>query len=291
MELLAAVFSLAFVGSALQIAIPYVLGALGAAVTERAGIVDLAVEAKLLFGALAAALVAHATGSIGLGIVGGVTAGATVGLIQAACAVGLRADHVVVGVALNVIAFAGPRYLLQAGYGEGANSPPFAEMGDVVWTNPVFWLAVVAVIAVPWALIRTRLGLRARAAGDRPDALRAAGVSVLRTRLYAATIGGGLAGLGGAQLSLAVGSFSADMAGGRGYMALAAVILASWRPGRAALACLAFAVAEAINNQLQIHDVGIPRELAPLLPYVVTLAVLAGMGGGRRPPAALGRQL
>jgi len=287
--LLATVFSLAFVAAALRIAIPYVLGALGAAITERSGMVDLAVEAKLLFGALAAAMVAHATGSIALGIVAGAAAGALVGLIQAACAIGLGADHVVVGVALNLIALAGPRYIMQVSYGEGANSPPFEGMGDAVATNPVFWLAAAAAVAVPWAVIRTRAGLRVRAAGDRPDALRAAGVSVLRTRYLAATVGGALAGIGGAQLSLSVGSFSADMVAGRGYMALAAVIIAGWRPGRAALACLGFAVTEAINIQLQIHDVGVPRELASLLPYLVTLAVLAGFGGGSRPPAALGR--
>jgi simple sugar transport system permease protein len=285
----AAVFSLGFVAQVLRISIPYVLGALGATLTERSGIVDLAVEAKLLFGGLAAALVAYSTGSIALGIVAGAAAGATVGLVQAACAIGLRADHVVVGVALNIIALAGPRYLLQVTYGEGTSSPRFDGTGDAVLTNPVFWIAVVAVIAVPWALIHTRAGLRARAAGDRPDALRAAGVSVLRTRVLAATVGGALAGLGGAQLSLSVDAFSADMAGGRGYMALAAVIIASWRPGRAAIACLVFALAEAINIQLQGHVPSVPRELAQLLPYLFTLAVLAGMGGGRRPPAALGR--
>jgi ABC-type uncharacterized transport system permease subunit len=284
-----ALFSLTFLGAALHVAIPYVLGALGASITERAGIVDLAVEAKLLFGALAAALVAYETGSIALGIVAGASAGALVGLAQAACAIGLRADHVVVGVAFNLVALAGTRYLLQLGYGQSASSPPFPGIGDLVARNPLFWFAVVAVLALPWALVHTRLGLRTRAAGDRPDALRAAGVSVLRTRLAAAAIGGALAGLGGAQLSLAVGTFSAEMSAGRGYIALAAVILASWRPGRAALACLVFATAEAVNTLFQTYDVGVPRELAPLLPYILTIVVLAGIGGGRRPPEALGR--
>jgi ABC-type uncharacterized transport system permease subunit len=261
-DFLAAVFSFAFVAQALQIAIPYVLGALGATITERAGIVDLAVEAKLLFGALAAAMVGAATGSIALGIVAGSGAGAVVALIQAGCAAGLRADHVVVGVALNIVALGGPRYIMQLAYGQSANSPAFPGMGDGIATDPVFWLAAVAAIVLPWAMVRTRLGLRARAAGDRPEALAAAGAPVLRTRLVAAM---------------------------RGYMALAAVILAEWRPGRAALACLVFATAEAINIQLQLHDAGVPRELAQLLPYLFTLAVLAGWGGGRRPPRALGR--
>jgi simple sugar transport system permease protein len=288
-DVLASMFTLAFAAQVLVTAIPYVLGALGAAVTERSGIVDLAVEAKLLFGALAAAVAAYESGSLAVGIVAGGMAGAFVGLVQATCAIGLRADHVVVGVALNLIALAAPRYLLQAAYGDASNSPLFDGMGAVLLANPIFWCTVVAVAAIPWWLARTRAGLRARAAGDRPDALRAAGVSVFRTRVIAATLGGALAGLGGAQMSLEVSGFSANMSTGRGYMALAAVILASWRPGRAALACLVFAVAEGINTQLQIKDAGVPRELAPLLPYLLTLAVLAGIGGGRRPPAALGQ--
>jgi simple sugar transport system permease protein len=277
-----------FTTAVVYIAIPYVLGALAAAITERSGIVDLAVEAKLMFGAFAAAAVAHATGSLALGVVGGGAAGALVGLAQAACAAGLRADHVIVGIGLNLVALGGTRYLLQVLYGEGANSPAFLGYGDALAINPVFWIAIVAAAVVPWVMARTRAGLRTRAAGDRPDALRAVGVSVLRTRLGAALLGGMLAGFGGAHLSLSVGVAHADMTGGRGFTALAAVILVSWRPGLAALACLAFSIAIAVNNLLQTHDAGVPRELAPMLPYLLTLVVLAIWGGGRRPPAALG---
>jgi simple sugar transport system permease protein len=288
-HVLAAMFTTTFVLHTLYIAIPFVLGALGACVTERSGIVDLAVEAKLLFGALAAAMVAYHTGSMAAGMVAGAAAGAAVGLIQAGCAVGLRADHVITGVALNLVAYAGTRYLLQISYGQSSSSPNFDGIGDAVGTNPIFWITLIATAAVPWWFVRTRAGLRVRAAGDRPDALRAAGASVLRARLLAAGIGGALAGLGGAEISLSVNGFSASMSSGKGYMALAAVILANWRPGRAALACLLFAVMDELNTQLQMYDTWVPRELAPLLPYLVTLAVLAGIGGGRRPPAALGK--
>jgi len=142
---------------------------------------------------------------------------------------------------------------------------------------------------VPLALVRTRWGLRLRAAGDRPEALVAVGVSPLRTRLSAALVGGGLAGAGGAQLSLAVNGFSADMSGGRGYIALAMVILAGWRPGWAAVACVLVAGGEALRILVQVTDVPVPRELAPLLPYLLTLVVLVVLGKRRTPPAALGK--
>lgn len=270
-----------------RIAVPYVLGALGAALTERAGVIDLAVEAKLLVGALAAAAVTHGTGSTWLGALGGAAGGAAVGAVQAACVLALRADQVVVGIALNLAAFGGTRTVLQALYGEGANSPRVATVAG--WSNPILWAGVALAALVPLALHHTRLGLRLRAVGDRPAAADAAGVSVARTRAVAVIAGGALAGLGGAQLALSVGVFSADMSGGRGYMALAAVILASWRPGRAALICLAFAFADATTYQLQVGGGQVPRELAQLLPYLWTLVVIGVVGAGRRPPGGLGR--
>lgn len=284
-----AIFSVAFVAQALRIAVPYALAALGGAVTERAGVIDLALEAKLLFGAFAAAAVGHATGSAYVGVLGGVAAGMAVAALQIFFALRLGADQVIVGVALNLLALGGTRFLLQLLYGEGANSPPSPAFGDAVAGNPLVWLAVLAAIAVPLAVRRTRWGLRLRAAGDRPEALSAVGLSPLRARLAAALVGGALAGAGGAQLSLAVGGFVADMSAGRGYIALAMVILAGWRPARAALACVAVAAAEALNIHLQIAGSWIPRELTPLLPYAFTLAVLVLAGGTRPPPRALGK--
>jgi simple sugar transport system permease protein len=285
-----AIFTLALVAQVVRIAVPYALGALGGAITERSGVVDLAIEAKLLFGAFAAAAVAHATGSATAGAFGGAAAGAVVALAQVGCALWLEADQVIVGVALNIVALAGTRFLLQVIYHEGANSPPVPAFGDAVATNPLVLLAVVAAIVVPLAVRRTRWGLRLRAAGDRPDALVAVGVSPRGSRLAAALVGGALAGAGGAQLSLAVGVFSADMSSGRGYIALAMVILSGWRPAFAALACVGVALAEAMNIQLQVAGAAIPRELSPLLPYMLTLVVLVIYGGkGRQPPASLGK--
>jgi simple sugar transport system permease protein len=285
--MIATLLSLGFAAQVLRLSVPYALAAMGGAITERSGVIDLALEAKLLFGAFAAAAVGHATGSAYLGLAGGIAAGMAVAAVQVGCALGLGADQVIVGVGLNIVALGGTRFLLQLVFGEGANSPPSPGFGGVLG-NPIVWLAVVAAIAVPFALRRTRWGVRLRAAGDRPDALVSVGVSPSRARLLAALVGGALAGAGGAQISLSVNGFSAEMSGGRGYMALAMVILARWQPAWAALACVGFAVTEALAFQFQMIKVAIPSELVSLLPYVTTLVVLV-IVGGTRGPRSLGR--
>jgi general nucleoside transport system permease protein len=290
-----AVLSLAFAAQVIGIAVPYVLAALGGAITERSGVIDLALEAKLLFGAFAAAAVAYATGSSLAGVAAGIAAGVAVAAAQIGCAVWLEADQVIVGIALNVLGLAGTRFLMQVIFHEGANTPQGPAYGDALIANPLVVGAVLAAIAVPLAVQRTRWGLRLRAAGDRPDALVAVGVSPRRVRLSAGLVGGALAGAGGAQLALPVGFFHADMSGGRGYFAVAMVILAGWRPALAAIACLGIATADALGTQLQlfrptIAGHHIPIELAPLLPYILTLvALVIWSGRSRKPPAALGK--
>ncbi len=289
-ELFTAVASLEFGAQLLKISIPFALAAMGGAITERAGVVDLALEAKLLFGAFAGAAIAYSTGNAYAGVFGGVLAGMMVAALQLGLALKLSADQVIVGVALNLLALGGTRFLLQIIFDEGASSPPFQGFEGDILANPIFWIAVCAAIVVPLAMRRTRWGLRLRAAGDRPDSLVAVGVSPTTARFAAGLVGGALAGAGGAQLSLAAGSFYADMSAGRGYIALAMVILAGWRPAWAALACLGVAAAYAVENQLQATGSTVPRELAPLLPYVLTLIVVIVVGGkGKAAPRALGR--
>lgn len=288
--MIAAIFTLGFLAQMIRIAVPFALSAMGGAVNERSGVVDLAIESKLLFGAFTAAVVSHATGSAWIGLAGGMAAGMIVAALQIACALGFGADQVIVGVGLNLLALGGTRFLLQLIFGESANSPPAAAFGSTVVGNPIVWLTVLAAIGVPFALRRTRWGVRLRAAGDRPDALVAVGVSPMRARLAAALVGGALSGAGGAQLSLSVGGFSAEMSAGRGYIALAMVILAGWRPAWAVVASLGFAVAIALNILLQLNASAIPHELTSLLPYVLTLVVLIAAGTRRPPPRALGRE-
>jgi general nucleoside transport system permease protein len=281
------IFTLGFAAQVVLIAVPFVLAALCGAITERAGVVDLALEAKLLFGAFTAAAVSHATGSPWLGLVGGSAAGVAVAGAQAWCALRLGADQIITGIALNVVALSGTRLLLQLIYDEGANSPPCPGFGDTVVGSPVVWLAIVAAVVVPLAVERTRWGIRLRAAGDRPEALVAAGVSPTRARVAVMIVGGALAGAGGAQLALAIDGFHADMSNGRGYFAVGMVILSGWRPARAAIASVGFALAIAVGIQLQLAANGGGGDLASLLPYVLTVAVMV-IAGGRRPPAALG---
>jgi simple sugar transport system permease protein len=288
-ELFWAVLTLVFLESVVRISVPYLLAALGGAITERAGIVDLALEAKLLWGAFAAAVVGYDTGSIALALLAAAGAGAAVAAIQAHWSIRLRADQVVTGIALNLMAYGLTRFLLQVWYGLGANSPPFEGIGPDVWTSPLTWLSVLLVTAAIVMVARTALGLRLRAAGERPDATAAAGVSVARTRWAAALIGGAIAGVGGAQLSLVVGGFSAEMSNGRGYVALAAVIMGGWRPGWVVLACLGFGFAEALQVRAQSTGLGLPAELVRLFPYVLALVLLATLRGRGRAPAALGR--
>jgi simple sugar transport system permease protein len=284
-----AIVSLAFLTQVIRIAVPYVLAALGGAVTERSGVIDLALEAKLLFGAFAAAAVGHATGSALAGIAAALVAGMLVAAVQVVLALRLHANQVIIGIGLNLIALGGTRFLLQLIFHEGANSPPAPSYGDAVASNPLVWGAALAAVIVPLAVTRTRWGLRLRAAGDRPDALLAVGVSPFRARLLAGLVGGALAGAGGAQLSLVVGGFSADMSSGRGYIALAMIILSSWRPALAAVACVGVAAAEALNIQLQVTGNTALRDLAPLLPYAITLVVVVIAGKRTAPPASLGK--
>jgi simple sugar transport system permease protein len=280
---IAELLTVGFLAQAIRIAIPYACAAVGGAVTERSGVIDLAIESKLLWGAFAAAVAAHATGSIAAGIAAGVAAGALVGAVQLVLCVVLRADQVVVGVALNLMSYGLTRFLLEILYGSTANSPQTPGVGSAVWDSPIFWLAAAAIAAITVGLARTALGLRIRAAGDRPDALVTAGLSVVRVRLLALMIGGAIAGLGGAQLALAAHGFSGEMSGGRGYIALVIVILAGWRPAWVAAVCLAFGVAEAIQFQLQLQLQGGGAE------GLLTLAVLAIAGSRSRAPRSLGR--
>jgi simple sugar transport system permease protein len=280
---------MAFVAQAVRATLPYLFAAMGGSLCERSGVIDLAIEAKLIAGAFCAAVFARATGSIAVGLVAGAAGGVLMAAAHAALSIRARADQVVVGVALNLAAASLARYLLQVLYGSAANSDACPALGGGVARDPLVWIAIIALVAVPWAVLRTTPGLRLRAAGDRPDALRAAGVSVGWTRAIAMLAGGALAGLGGAELSLAVGGYGDNMTGGRGYIALCAVILGGWRPLYGALAALAFGIAHALATRLDMYVAAIPSELTGQFPYVLALVVLAIAPLRARPPAALGR--
>ena len=297
-DFLASVLSLAFVAQVLRITVPYALAALGGVMSERSGVVNIALEGILLTGAftctVAASQIDPISGtqadSIAAGVNFGALGGSLVAAVYALAVIRFEADQIVAGVAINLLAYGLTRYLLKLIFGSSSNSPPIPGFGRNILENPVFWLIVVIAVLV-WVLVaHTRAGLRLRAVGDHPEAADTMGVRVNRVRWLALLAAGALAGMGGAWMALSINSFVAEMSGGRGYIALAAVIMGSWRPQWAVAACLLFGAAEAIQLQLEASQIeAIPNELTKTLPYVLTMVALAGFIGRSRPPAGLGK--
>jgi general nucleoside transport system permease protein len=289
-ELLVGLLSLTFLTQVLRITIPYALAAMGGVVSERAGVINIALEGILLMGAFGAAVGAYdAQGNLVVALVYGVGAGVATAAVYALAVVTFRADQIVSGVAINMLAYSITPYLLKAFYDSVSNSPKIEGFGGRLFTNPVFWLAIALVIVMHVIVTRTRWGLRVRAVGDNAEATHSLGVSVNVLRWQAVLAAGALAGLGGAWLALSGSGFVAQMSAGRGYIALAAVIMGSWRPVWACAASLLFGFAEAIELQLQMFDLGIPNELTQTFPYLLTMITLAGFIGRSRAPAELGR--
>jgi ABC-type uncharacterized transport system permease subunit len=301
-----------FLAQTARMAVPYVCAALGGVWSERSGVVNIALEGMLLSAALAAIAVSHATGSPWAGVLGAAVIGGAFGLVHG-LVTRSRVDAIISGVALNLVAAGGTRFLLRALYDSSSNSPAVAgfrafghggSSGALLLvrtlTDPLTLLAGAMTVVTTAALYRTRFGLRVRACGEDPEAAASVGVPVLRVRLQAVTLGGAICGLGGAALAYDQHQFGSGMSGGRGFIALAAVIVSGWRPGRAALACTLFAGLDALQIIVQ-QGTRVPHDVVQALPYVATLLVLvaigrrrglansAGEGHEARPPAALGR--
>jgi ABC-type uncharacterized transport system permease subunit len=309
---------LSLLAATLRLATPLVLGALGGLFCERAGLVDLAIEGKMLGAAFAAGTVASLTGSAWLGLAAAIVAAAAIALVHGYACITHHGNQVVSGMALNIlVAGLAPTFAL-AWFHNGGNSPPlvgaqrfigidlpfgaaiaqvpvigriFAELIDGQ-TAPVY-LAAIAVPAVAWIIGRTRFGLNLRAVGENPLAVETAGISVAGLRYRALLCSGLLSGIAGADLSLAQSAgFFRDMTAGRGYLALAALVFGKWRPVPTLLACLLFAFADAVQTRLQgvaLPVVGvIPVQFIQALPYILTVLLLAGFVGKARPPKALG---
>jgi simple sugar transport system permease protein len=282
-----------------RMTIPYACAALGGVVSERSGVVNIALEGILLGSALCAVAVEDATGSAVVGLAAGVLCGGAIGLLHAALVVWGRIDAIVSGIAINLAAAGGTRFLLRALYGSSSNSPsvPGLELversGPIVRTllDPFLLLTLASAGILAWSLRRTRFGLRLRACGEDPSAAQAVGVNVALTRALAVTIGGAVCGLGGTALAFELHQFQAGMTGGRGFIALAAVIVAGWRPWPAVGACFAFAALDALEIVLQ-NQTKAPSQIFAVLPFVATLVALALVSRGRsglaRPPAGLG---
>ncbi|MBI3890125.1 MAG: ABC transporter permease [Candidatus Wallbacteria bacterium] len=285
--------------SAIIGATPLILAALGGLFSERAGIVNIGLEGLMLSGAFAAALTTLKTGSPWLGILAGAAAGAAVALIHAVVCIRFKADQVVSGVALNMFASGLTLFLAQVfcerqrsfAIPEEARLPVLADLlGPIPVLGAMSPLVFLAVLAAPltWLVVyRTRFGLRLRAVGENPHAADTAGVPVALYRYAGVLISGALAGLGGAYLPFYAGSFVKNMSGGRGYIALAALIFGKWQPAGVFVACLLFGLASAVQDFVQ--GTWLPSQFAQMIPYVVTMVTLAGFIGQAGPPGALGK--
>lgn len=287
---------LAFLAQTLRIVVPYLFAAAGGVVSERAGIIALALEGFMLSGAFCAALGSYFSGSAWIGVLSGVGGGVLMALLYALATIRYRADQVVVGIAINLLAVGLTRFFLRLAFDSSSNSPRVPGFGGeqsgaglfAALGNPMVWLGVLCIALVAWGLARTPFGLRVRAVGEKPEAARSLGVPVARVRWIAVAISGALASLGGVYLALDQHQFTDGMTAGRGFIALAAIIFGQWVPVRVALACLLFAAAETFQIQLQGLQL-IPSQFVEMIPYVLTIVALAGVVGRATPPAALGR--
>ena len=278
--------------STLRLATPLVLAALGGLFSERAGVINIALEGTMLAGAFAAAAVTYATGSPWVGLLSGMAAGVLIAAIHAVACIRYKADQVVSGTAINILMFGVPGFLSGALFLSSGSTPqlpkeqliPYAPMVMAALLVPLTW----------YVLYRTPFGLRLRSVGENPAAADAAGVSVASIRYAGVLLSGVLAGIGGAYLSIGQSSlFTRNMTSGRGFIALAALIFGKWRPVQTMLACLLFGFTEAVSIQMQgvvklPSGEDIPVQFIQMVPYVLTIVVLAGFIGHSRPPRALG---
>ncbi len=279
-------------GSTLRLATPLLFAALGGLISERAGVVNIALEGLMLVGAFVAAAVAYATHSPVAGAGAAMLAGGLFASFYALFVVKLRADQIVAGTAINMLA-AGVTPFLCKIFFQSTSSSAALPMDSRFVSAPLYG-AWIFVIAVAFGLGFTPWGAWVRFAGEHPEALDSAGVRVNRVRWMAVILSGFLAGLGGATLSIFLSSsFSRNMTSGRGFMALAALIFGKWRPWPTAFACLLFGLADAFQIRLQgvvlWGSDPVPVQFIQILPYFVTILVLAGVMGGSRAPKALGQ--
>jgi simple sugar transport system permease protein len=266
---------------------PLIYAALGGVISERSGVINIGLEGMMAMGAFTAVIVSFATHSPLLGLACGVIAGALVGLLLAIAATRFKVDQIVAGTGINIICAGGAAYGLVLLFNQPGASVQVAALGANYWILIV--LAFVLAIAMQVVLYATPWGLRVRACGENPKAVAAAGLDPLLLRVYAVTISGALAGLGGAFLSIGeLNLYSDGMTAGRGFIALAAVIFGRWNPLGATVAAVVFGFFEALQYVLQGRIPWLPSDALQALPYIAALIALAGITGRVRPPASDG---
>lgn len=290
----------AVLSSTIRQSTPLILGALCGLIGERSGIINIGIEGQMLMAAFVSFLVNVYTGNLYLAITSGILAGMGMGLFLAWMSIGLKMDQIIGGTVINIMALGLTSFFYQVGLTTKGKLPsiplgPLADIpliGPVLFDNPpITYLTMLLVFMVQFALFRTVWGLRTRAVGEHPSAADTVGINVKLTRYLNVSLAGAFAGLAGAYLTLeAVGSFERGMTNGRGFVALAVMIFGKWTPLGAWGAALLFGFASAYQTQLQFNgNLEIPHQFIGMLPYLLTIIVLAGFVGRSRPPAALGQ--
>ena len=303
--------------STVRLAMPLLLACLAGLFSERAGIFDIGLEGKMLVAAFFSAAAAALTGSVWIGLSAGIAASLVLAAIHGLASITFRGNQLISGIAINFLASGMTVLIAQDWFGQGGRTPsltgggrftaielPFVEtLSGVPVLGPVYAelisghtiLVYLGLLAVPltwWVLFRTRFGLRLRAVGENPAAVDTAGVSVIGLRFAAVAICGALCGIAGAYLATALqAGFVREMTAGRGFIALAALIFAKWRPWQALMACLLFGFLQAIALRYQNIDFGaftLPVQFMDALPYILTVVILAGFVGRAVPPLAGG---
>jgi len=289
----------AVLASTIRQSTPLILGALCGMLGERTGVINIGIEGQMLLGAFVGFLVNVYTGNLLIAVVAGVLTGAVMGGFLAFMSVTLKMDQIIGGTVINILSFGLTGYFYQAGLtSQGKLQPVIIPVlseipliGPVLFKNPpITYAALVLVVVVHYVMFHTRWGLRSRAVGEHPSAADTVGINVYFMRYANVIAGGAIAGLAGAFLTLeAVGSFERMMTNGRGFLALAVMIFGKWTPFGAWGAALLLGLTYALQTQLQFSGgLDIPHQFIGIMPYLLTIVVLAGLVGRARPPAAIG---
>ena len=289
--------------STIRNATPLIFAALGGMFSERGGVVNIGLEGLMLIAAFAGVVGAHLSGNAWIGLGSALAAGLLFALIHALMCITFEADQIISGTAINLLALGGTGFLMVEIFGGGGTSPrvegfkeiPIPLLSDIPVIGPALFgqslLVYLMYLLIPityFVVFRTPFGLRLRATGEVPEAVETAGVSVWRMRYYGVALSGLLAALGGAYLSMGIlSAFTENMTGGRGFIALAALIFGRWNPIGAAAAALLFGFGLAVT--FQVPQEAIPIEFIQMVPYILTIVALAGFGGRAIAPAAIGK--
>jgi simple sugar transport system permease protein len=290
------------IAQTIRISVPYILASLGGVFSERSGVVNIALEGIMLNGALGAVLASYYAHNAWIGILGGMAAGLLSALVLAIITIRFKADQIVSGVALNLLAVGLTKFILRLVFDSSSNServeglpiwhlPGFAQ--DSAWNSvlgsPLVLLTLLIIIVSHLCMKKTVFGLRIRAVGEHPAAADSVGINVTKMRYWGVLLSGLLGGLAGTYLALEQHQFTQNMTSGRGYIALAAMIFGKWNPAGAVTASLIFGFAETLNIQFQSSGYNIPNQFIQMIPYILTMIVLLGVIGRSIPPAADGK--